>query len=204
MMYSEMSTKVGKRKYVLKKRASRQADTRRRIVESTIALHKEVGPGATQVSEIARRAGVQRVTVYNHFADEGSLFAACSAHWRALHPGPDPQRWLTSSDPAVRLRVGLRELYAWYRQTAPMIANVLRDAEVLPALRRVIETGLLRYLDLVPAVLTEPFKARGKRRDRIQLAARAAVDFHFWRALEPLGDEQAAELGAGLVEIAAG
>jgi len=85
-----------------------------------------------------------------------------------------------------------------------MTGNVLRDSEVLPALRRVIETGLLRYLELVPAVLTEPFKARGKRRARIQLAARAAVDLHFWRALEPLCDEQAAELGAGLVEIAAG
>ncbi|MCY7302061.1 MAG: TetR/AcrR family transcriptional regulator, partial [Thermoleophilia bacterium] len=43
---------------------------------------RTVGPAATQISEIARRAGVQRVTVYNHFPDEASLFAACSAHWR--------------------------------------------------------------------------------------------------------------------------
>lgn len=35
-------------------------------------------------------------------------------------------------------------------------------------------------------------------------AARAAVDFHLWRALAPLGDAEAAELAAGLVELAAG
>ena len=58
-----------KRKYELRKRAERQQETRRRITEATVALHGEVGPAATQISEIARRAGVQRLTVYNHFPD---------------------------------------------------------------------------------------------------------------------------------------
>src|ERR687888_296648 len=99
-----------RRKYELKKRAEQLAETRRRITETTVELHRTVGPAATQISEIARRAGVQRVTVYNHFPDDASLFAACSAHWR---------------------------------------------------------------------------------------------DFHFWRALSPLGDAEAAKLAAGLVELAA-
>jgi len=50
----------------------------------------------------------------------------------------------------------------------------------------------------------EPFRARGRRRDRVEAAVRAAIDFHVWRALAPLGDREAAELAAGLVELAAG
>src|SRR5215204_2761955 len=109
-----------KRKYELKKRAERLADTRRRITEATVELHRTVGPAATQINEIARRAGVQRMTVYNHFPDESSLLTACSAHWRALHPSPDLAQWRAVVAPGARLRRGLRELYAWYRETEPM------------------------------------------------------------------------------------
>jgi AcrR family transcriptional regulator len=193
-----------KRKYELKKRAERLAETRRRITEATIELHRTVGPAATQINEVARRAGVQRMTVYNHFPDESSLFAACSAHWRALHPAPDPAAWRALEQPGARLRLGLGELYAWYRETEPMTANVLRDAQVLPALRPIIEGGLLRYLDQARQVLIEPIAVRGHRRERVDAAARAAVDFHLWRSLAPLGDPEAAELAAGLVELAAG
>ena len=63
-----------KRKYELKARAERQRETRRRIVDATVALHEEVGPAKTTVAEIARRAGVQRLTVYNHFPDDGELY----------------------------------------------------------------------------------------------------------------------------------
>jgi AcrR family transcriptional regulator len=194
----------GKRKYELKKRAERLAETRRRITEATVELHRTVGPAATQINEVARRAGVQRMTVYNHFPDESSLFAACSAHWRALHPAPDLATWRSLEQPGARLRLGLGELYAWYRETEPMTANVLRDAQVLPALRPIIEAGLLRYLDQARQVLTEPIAVRGHRRQRVDAAGRAAVNFHLWRSLAPLGDPEAAELAAGLVELAAG
>jgi hypothetical protein len=80
----------------------------------------------------------------------------------------------------------------------------LRDAQTLPALRPIIEGGLLRYLDQARQILVEPVAAGGRRRDRLDAAARAAVDFHLWRALAPLGDAEAAELAAGLVELAAG
>jgi AcrR family transcriptional regulator len=200
VVYIEMATK---RKYQLKQRAERLADTRRRITEATLELHRTVGPAATQISEIARRARVQRRTVYNHFPDDASLFAACSAHWRALHPAPDPAPWLDVHDPGERLRLALRELYAWYRETGPMTANVLRDAELLPALGRIIDGGLGAYLEHVRHTLTKPFSARGRRRKRIDAAARAAVDFHLWRVLAPLGDAEAADLAASLVERAA-
>jgi AcrR family transcriptional regulator len=195
---------VEKRKYELKKRAERLADTRRRITEATVELHRTVGPAATQINEVARRAGVQRMTVYNHFPSDTELLAACSAHWRALHPTPDLATWRAVADPGARLRLGLEQLYGWYRETDPMTANVLRDAQVLPALRSILEGGLLRYLDQARKVLTEPIDARGRDRERVDAAASAAIDLHTWRALAPLGDAEAADLAAGLIELAAG
>ena len=105
-------------------------------------------------------------------------------------------------DPHTRLERALHELYGWYRETEPMTAKVLRDAELLPALRAVIESGLGAYLEHVRGTLTEPFRARGRRRERIDAAVRAAVDLHLWHALAPLGDAEAAELAAALVDRA--
>jgi AcrR family transcriptional regulator len=207
MVYSE--TRRGervaeRRRYQLKKRAERLEQTRARIVEATSELYRTVGPAGTQVTEIARRAGVQRVTVYNHFPDAASLLAACSAHWRASHPAPDPTAWLGIEDPAIRLRRGLAALYGYYRETEPMTANILRDAEVVPALRPLVDEGLGASLDRMQALLAEPYRAREERLERVEAAVRAAVDFHTWRALAALGDAGAAELAAGLVELAAG
>lgn len=179
------------RKYELRQRADQVEETRRRIVEATVELHLTRGPAATSIAEVARRAGVQRRTVYNHFPDDASLFAACSAHWRALHPAPDPAGW-------TDLRQGLRELYRWYRETEPMTANVLRDSAVLPALRGVVEPGLGAYLEAVRCTLAE---GRGRGR-RVEAALRLVTDFQAWRSLAPLGDEEAVELAARFVETA--
>lgn len=179
------------RKYELRQRAGQVEDTRRRIVEATVGLHLERGPAATSIAEVARRAGVQRRTVYNHFPDDAALFAACSAHWREQHPPPDPSAW-------ADLRQGLRELYAWYRETEGMTAHVLRDAEILPSLRSVLEPGFLAYMAAVREALA---KGAGRNR-RVGAALRLVADFHGWRALAPLGDEEAVELAAGLVELA--
>src|SRR5437762_6951159 len=102
------------RKYELKARAEKQAATRRRIVEATSALHEEVGPAHTTVAEIARRAGVQRLTVYSHFPEDRELFAACSAHVVAANPPPEPAAWAAEANPMARLRRALREIHAWY------------------------------------------------------------------------------------------
>jgi AcrR family transcriptional regulator len=191
-----------KRKYELKERARRLDETRLRITAVTVDLHRTIGPAATQVSEIARRAGVERRTVYNHFPDQDSLLRACSQHWRALHPAPDPASWLAIDDPRQRMHRVLRDLYTWYRETEPMTEKVLRDAETLPALRKIIDSGLGAYLDRTRSILAQGAAPPARRRPRTEAAARAAVDFHFWRSLSSLGDEAAAELAVRLVEVA--
>jgi AcrR family transcriptional regulator len=192
-----------KREYQLKKRGEHMAETRRRIVEASVELHRTVGPAATQINEIASRAGVQRITVYSHFPDEVALFAACSTHWRSLHPAPDPAAWRTIADPAEKRRVALSAIYVWFRETEPMTANVLRDVDLKPALRPIIEGGLGRYLAAVHQFLVDTSGVRGTAKKRVIAAARAALDFHMWRALASLGDEEAAELAASLIELAA-
>ena len=70
-----------RRTYTQKRRAEQRSETRRRIVQAVYELHGEIGPARTTISAIAERAGVERLTVYRHFADEGEILAACNAHF---------------------------------------------------------------------------------------------------------------------------
>src|SRR4051794_25138764 len=125
-----MSTQ--KRKYELKARAAAQEATRARIAAAAASLHEEVGVARTTVAAIARRAGVQRLTVYNHFPDLAALLPACTAHWMAERPLPDLGPAFAIEDPAERLRTALTALYGWYRATAPMQARVLGERATVP------------------------------------------------------------------------
>jgi AcrR family transcriptional regulator len=188
-----------KRRYEMKERAERQAETRRRIVEATVALHQEVGPANTTVTEIARRAGVQRLTVYNHFPDEAELFAACQHRFLAEHPLPDLAPALAIQDPRARLKAVLEALYASYREGESMTAQVLRDRSLVPALDRLLaQTMDAQMIELAGALAAEG----GRRR---QAAVVLALDFGTWQRLTQSGlnDREAAELMADLVVCAA-
>ena len=184
------------RRYELKARAESQARTRQRIVQATMELHKEVGPAKTTVAEVARRAGVQRLTVYNHFPDEGELFGACQAHWMSLHPLPDFSEALALDDPGKRLRTVLRSYYGWYRETEPMAEKVQRDRWAVPELNALMERTADARLAQLTDTLANGFSARGRRAESQRALIRLALDFWTWRRLdrEGLDDTAAAEL----------
>jgi AcrR family transcriptional regulator len=173
-----------KRKYEMKKRAERQRETRSRIVEATVELHRTKGPANTTISEIAQRAGVNRLTVYNHFPDITDLLRACSRSWTERHPVPDPAPWAEIRDPQERLRTALSELYGFYASTEPMRANVLRDAETMPELAALLERSVVPYLGAVGDLLAEGWKVGAGRRKRLLAAIKLVIDFHTWRSLE--------------------
>ncbi|MDT7627730.1 MAG: hypothetical protein QOF99_8631 [Pseudonocardiales bacterium] len=166
------------RKYELRKRADAMEETRRRITEATVALHGSVGPARTTVAAIAEAAGVQRHTVYRHFPTDDDLFTACSTHFWALYPWPDPDHWDEVAGPGERLAVALGELYAFYASVEAMMTNVLRDADLLTSVYRSAQS-YFDYADGVALRLAAAFGAR----ELTVAAVRHAVDFRTWESL---------------------
>jgi len=110
-----------------------------------VALHEEVGPARTTVVEIADRAQVSRPTVYSHFPDERSLITACSQHWSLANPRPDTATWKQIADPRMRLRTALEQLYDYYSPRERMLANVIRDSELIPSLSEALQHTMGPY-----------------------------------------------------------
>jgi AcrR family transcriptional regulator len=190
-----------KRRYELRARAERQLETRRRIVDATVALHEEVGPANTTVAEIARRAGVQRLTVYNHFPDEAELFAACQRQFLAEHPLPDLSAALALADPRRRITAALEALYRSFREREPMTAKVLRDRALVPALDALMTQTMDAQLEQLTRALSAGFRVRGQRRRRLETIIDLALDFSTWQRMNSAGlsDPQAAALMGDVV-----
>ena len=189
------------RKYDMKRRAKRQEETRQQITEATVELHEALGPAKTTISAIAERAGVQRLTVYRHFPDERALLSACSSHYVAANPPPDPEPWTRIPDPEERLRTALAETYAYHRRTEPMMTKVLRDAQVhAPTFE--VTVPYLQHWDRARYTLASGWGAEDQRLKTLLAALGHALDFQTWRSLvheQSLTDEQAIGLMVGMV-----
>jgi AcrR family transcriptional regulator len=193
------------RTYELKRRAERQQETRRRIVEAAVELHTVLGPSRTTVRAIAERAGVTRPTVYAHFPDDRSLFQACSGHVRASVPPPDPTVWRSISDPAERLETALRDLYGYYERLEPLLENVQRDAAVMPLVAE-MNAYRVRYLEEMRDLLLEAWATCGGARARLRRVIGHALEFGTWQSLvrrQGCRTNEAAQLMLALVRSAA-
>ncbi len=169
-------------------------------------LHGTVGPARTTVSGVAREAGVQRATVYRHFPDEVSLFAACSAHYWAGNPMPDPVTWSTIAGSGTRLRHALGEMYAFFRRTEGMLEKTNRDAPLIEAMAKPV-AEFRRYLDTAAAAIVAGRPERGRARRRVQAAVGHAISFPTWQSLvrqQGLEDAEAVSVMAAMVESAGG
>ena len=201
-MYCEiMTSKRGTRPYRKTKRARQQEETRRRITRAAVELHGTVGPAKAGVTDVAKLAGVSRMTVYSHFPTERDLFMACSSHWASENPFPDPSAWAEIDGPVERLGTALRELYAWYGQKQDMLGKVLRDTPLLPALGSVMDELWWPYLGAVVEVLLPGWPHGPSEPPRVRAALSLAVDFGTWQTLTRSGldDAQGAELVARMI-----
>jgi AcrR family transcriptional regulator len=171
------------RKYELKKRAQSQAETRRRIVDAAVELHRTKGPARTTFSDVARLAGVQRHTLYRHFPDERHLFAACSSAYFEMYPPPDPAAWRASGDSEERLTHGLVALYEWYERIEDMLTSVLRDIEVHALTRETQERLAGPVFGAMHDALADVVPEREPARAALDLA----LDFHAWKRLRASG-----------------
>ena len=199
-MFTDMATRT----YQKKRRAEREAETRKRIVEAMVSLHRAVGPARTTVSAIAERAGVERLTVYRHFADETAMFQACSAHFASEVPGPDPAAWENVAEPAERLRAALLAFYDYYRRAEEMLVHVHRDLPELPALAAVLSPWD-EFVGRVREELLEGWEVQEPVLARLAAAIGHALRFETWRSLarlDGLGDAEAADLMVSLADAA--
>jgi AcrR family transcriptional regulator len=190
------------RNYDMRRRAKRQDETRQRIIEATVGLHKSIGMARTTISAIAEKAGVQRLTVYRHFPDERALFSACTGHYMGANPPPDPASWTQVANPKERLKMALAEVYAYHRRTEPIMANVIRDAPVHPLTREMAEP-YFQLWERMQYVLVTGWGVEDERLALLLAALGHALDFQTWRSLvrqQGLNDEQAIEVMVGMVQ----
>src|SRR5687768_18615373 len=90
------------------KRRAAVEETRRRIVEATLALHSEKGAFGTSWQDIAHRADVSVGTVYKHFPSLDELVPACGELVFAISRPPSlegAQRIFAGTD-SLRERLG--------------------------------------------------------------------------------------------------
>ena len=193
-----------KRPYRMQARAEAQERTRRRIAEAAAELHEEKGIAATTVADIARRAEVQRLTVYNHFPGLADLLPACTAHFDTQHPFPDLAPAFALKDPNERVRVALAAVYAYYRETERMQRHVHSDRVRLAELDAFVTEHIDSQFDELAANLGAGFAARGRRAQRLRTLISVALSFWTWQRLdaEGVGDEEAAELMAASLSAA--
>jgi AcrR family transcriptional regulator len=170
------------RQYEMRRRAESQRETRLRITESAVELHGTLGPSRTTMGAVAEHAGVRRSTLYRHFPDEAALFDACSAHWSAANPPPDPSAWAAVESPDARLDTALEELYAFYGRTARMLENMFRDEQTMTTVRERF-AAFHWYLGVVLDTLMAGRGLRGGARQRVRAALGHATAFSTWRSL---------------------
>ncbi|MDQ4077206.1 MAG: TetR/AcrR family transcriptional regulator [Chloroflexota bacterium] len=193
------------RKYQLKRRAEHQEETRRRIVEAAVELHESVGVAHTTIRAIAERAGVERATVYRHFPDERSLFTACTGHYLAANPPPDPAPLQRIADPTQRLQVGLAEIYAYHRRTEKMTSKAQRDLPQFPVLAEVLAPYDEQWAR-IGEVLAAGWQTQKDTSKLMRAAIGHAMNFQTWRSLaraEELDDTEAVRLMVAMIRCGA-
>jgi AcrR family transcriptional regulator len=189
--------KRAKRAYTKRARAEKEAGTHARILSATLELWAEHGPADTTITAVAKRARVQRLTVYRHFPDEEALAHGARARFEEAFPVPDPAAWASLGHPAKRLRRALRALYTYYRDAEPVLARLHRAERRTPALSAwLLEAE--RYLDGLLATLEAGWPTGRKRAIRINAALRLAIRFETWHCLAAAG--LSAEPAARLME----
>ena len=172
---------MASRPYVQRRRAESTSRTHDAILDAAASLAATTSLAALTISAIAERAGVQRLTVYRHFGDEGALLAGLVARWRARSAFPVPESWTVRHDPRQRLRTGLDELYVFYERDAAL-AVLLRDRATTPGLDTLLEPFDQLLAD-ARRVLLDPWAVQGRGRAWIEAMVAHALRHSTWQSL---------------------
>lgn len=170
------------RRYNLQNRARAVEETRRRIVEAIVALHAEKGVVATTIQDIAHRADVAAGTVLRHFPSLESMVRACHLRLVEITKPPTPAMFATVRAFPQRVKLLLRELFAFYERAAPWIEVGRSERKKVPALEEGIQ-HLESALEALIREVLQPTRGNGKA---LHLAT-ALTDFCVWKSLSAKG-----------------
>ncbi|HYD94970.1 MAG TPA: TetR/AcrR family transcriptional regulator [Noviherbaspirillum sp.] len=176
-------------------RKDAEAETLRRIIAATVALHAEKGAMATSHAEIAARAGVSVPTVYKHFPTRNDLLPHCIGEVAGAAPVLDREAILAAPDTGMRLACLVDALHARYQYFHPWSRWMAVDAPFLPELARIAEEGAQELESLVKAVLADLYP-RGIPQAVLALAI-VILDYGTWQQLhQRLGKPRAVSRAA--------
>jgi AcrR family transcriptional regulator len=97
------------RRYNSQRRAATKAQTIENILAAAIRLH---GQGVTEMSAVARAAGVSLATVHKYFPTREDLFQGCTALFLQHLPLPSLDELARIQDPVQRLSRVVQSVYA--------------------------------------------------------------------------------------------
>lgn len=182
------------RKYSMDKRQAAVEETRRRILEASLALHSEKGIFGTSWQDIARRADVSVGTVYKHFPSLDELVPACGELIYAITRPPSledaPEIFAGARSLGERLERLISELFDFYERGAPYIETDFQERQLASvqeweAYMRATIAGLVREA-LLPV----------RPDERTVQAASALLDFPIYKSFleRDIPKEQAANI----------
>jgi AcrR family transcriptional regulator len=183
------------RAYRMDKRAESAERTRRRIVEATMALHREQGIAGTTMKDIAKRADVGVGTVYHHFPSYEDAIRACGARTAEVTRLPAPEIFEGVGSLPARMRVLVRELFAYYDRH-PTLARTRCDQHRFPVLAEFLD----RRRRLVEDLARRALGSLGAEEHLVQTVV-ALTDFAVHRSLLDAGmtRDQATEQVTGVL-----
>ena len=177
------------RKYDMTKRAEALEATRKRIVNATVAAHRELGIQATSWDEIASRAEVGVGTVYRHFRSLEERLPACGAlvtETLAL-PAEDEIPGLFDGAQSLQERVHriVTRIFGAYERGAPFIENIRRERQDLPDLEPWHQWSE-NTLDVLSREALRPINPDKQALD----LTHALTDLYTWKAFNQRGLSQ--------------
>jgi AcrR family transcriptional regulator len=158
-------------------RAGQEAETRRRIVEATLALHGERGIVAVKPAEIAARANVALTTYYKHFPARDTLVRACTTRGSEITPPPDIAT-VAALPEERRAPAAVRALFGYYEAREPWLLVGHTEERLVPELQPIME----RLRALRDRFVRAALPPGANSPERLAVAT-ALLDFWTWRIL---------------------
>jgi len=168
---------------MVRKGQAHGAPARDKILEAALESFAEKGFSGTSTKEIAKRAGVNEVTIFRQFKSKRALFAAVIGEMSPVLKVGEEVSMDTERPVEELLAHNIRAVLRTMRANRRMYFVVLGDAWRQPKMRTVaFEEIVKKGIEMVSGLMKRLMDAGKIRRMDPEVAARAlmgAVQFHF-------------------------